>query len=134
MAMFLLDRTRGIESRSVSATTTNVTYTFDAFRNNAFTGLLLVDLQQPVPTTATDTLPVLFGSVQLLNSIGGQATVADLGGAGTASLVLVYYNSRSGRLQLVGTYEAPAAAASAAILSRQEKNFRWMNCCEWKKK
>lgn len=111
--MFLLDRTRGIESRSVSATTTNVTYTFDAFRNNAFTGLLLVDLQQPIPTTATDTLPVLFGSVQLLNSIGGQATVADLGGAGTASLVLVYYNSRSGRLQLVGTYEAPAAVAAA---------------------
>lgn len=111
--MFLLDRTRGIESRSVSATTTNVTYTFDAFRNNAFTGLLLVDLQQPIPTTATDTLPVLFGSVQLLNSIGGQATVADIGGVGTASLVLVYYNSRSGRLQLVGTYEAPAAAAAA---------------------
>ena len=111
--MFLLDRTRGIESRSVSATTTNVTYTFDAFRNNAFTGLLLVDLQQPIPTTATDTLPVLFGSVQLLNSNGGQATVADLGGAGIASLVLVYYNSRSGRLQLVGTYEAPAAAAAA---------------------
>ena len=118
--MFILDRTRGIESRSVSATTTNVTYTFDAFRNNAFTGLLLVDLQQPIPTTATDTLPVLFGSVQLLNSIGGQATVADLGGAGTASLVLVYYNSRSGRLQLVGTYEAPAAAASAATASTTE--------------
>lgn len=113
--MFILDRTRGIESRSVSATTTNVTYTFDAFRNNAFTGLLLVDLQQPIPTTATDTLPVLFGSVQLLNSIGGQATVADLGGAGVASLVLVYYNSRSGRLQLVGTYEAPAAAAAATV-------------------
>lgn len=111
--MFILDRTRGIESRSVSATTTNVTYTFDAFRNNAFTGLLLVDLQQPIPTTATDTLPVLFGSVQLLNSVGGQATVADLGGVGAASLVLAYYNSRSGRLQLVGTYEAPAAAAAA---------------------
>lgn len=118
--MFLLDRTRGIESRSVSATTTNVTYTFDAFRNNAFTGLLLVDLQQPIPTTATDALPVLFGSVQLLNSIGGQATVADLGGAGTASLVLVYYNSRSGRLQLVGTYEAPAAAAAAETASTTE--------------
>lgn len=118
--MFLLDRTRGIESRSVSATTTNVTYTFDAFRNNAFTGLLLVDLQQPIPTTATDTLPVLFGSLQLLNSVGGQATVADLGGAGTAILVLVYYNSRSGRLQLVGTYEAAAAAAAAETASTTE--------------
>lgn len=112
--MFILDRTIGIESRGVTATTTNVTYTFQAFRNNAFTGLLLVDLQQPIPSTATDTLPVLFGSVQLLNSIGGQATVADLGGVDTASLVLVYYNSRTGRLQLVGTYEAPAAAAAAA--------------------
>lgn len=110
--MFILDSTRGIESRSVSATTTNVTYTFEAFRNNAFAGLLLVDLQQPIPTTATDELPVLFGSVQLLNSIGGQATVADLGGVGTASLVLVYYNSRTGRLQMVGTYEAPAATAT----------------------
>ena len=113
--MFILDRTRGIESKSVSATTSNVTYTFDAFRNNAFTGLLLVDLQQPIPTTATDTLPVLFGSVQLLNSTGGQATVADLGGVGAASLILAYYNSRSGRLQLVGTYEAPAAVATASV-------------------
>ena len=112
--MFILDRTIGIESRGVTATPTNVTYTFQAFRNNAFTGLLLVDLQQPIPSTATDTLPVLFGSVQLLNSIGGQATVADLGGVDTASLILVYYNSRTGRLQLVGTYEAPAAAAAGA--------------------
>lgn len=113
--MFILDRTRGIESKSVSATTSNVTYTFDAFRNNAFTGLLLVDLQQPIPTTATDTLPVLFGSVQLLSSTGGQATVADLGGVGAASLILAYYNSRSGRLQLVGTYEATAAVATASV-------------------
>lgn len=111
--MFILDRTIGIESRSVSATTTNVIYTFEAFRNTSFTGLLLVDLQQPIPTTATDELPILFGSVQLLNSIGGQATVADLGGVGTSSLVLVYYNSRTGRLQLVGTYEAPATTAAA---------------------
>lgn len=121
--MFILDRTRGIESRGVSATTTNVTYTFEAFRNNDFTGLLLVDLQQPIPTTATDTLPILFGSVQLLNSIGGQATVADLGGVGTASLVLVYYNSRTGRLQLVGTYEAPAATAAAASTTDATGSF-----------
>lgn len=121
--MFLLNRTIGIESRGVSATTTNVTYTFDAFRNNSFTGLLLVDLQQPIPTTATATLPVLFGNVQLLNSIGGQATVADLGGVGTASLVLVYYNSRTGRLQLVGTYEAPAAAATTSEVAESSSSF-----------
>lgn len=117
--MFILDRTIGIESRSVTATATNVTYTFDAFRNAAFTGLLLVDLQQPIPAAAADTLPVLFGSVQLLNSSGGQATVADLGGADTASLVLVYFNSRTGRLQLVGTYEVPVAAAAAAAAASE---------------
>lgn len=110
--MFILNRTIGIESVGVTATATNVTYTFEAFRNTSFTGLLLVDLQQPIPATATDELPILFGSVQLLNSIGGQVTVADIGGVGTSSLVLVYYNSRTGRLQLVGTYEAPAAAAA----------------------
>ena len=115
--MFILNRPIGIESIGVTATAANVTYTFEAFRNTAFTGLLLVDLQQPIPTTATDELPVLFGSVQLLNSIGGQATVADIGGVGTSSLVLVYYNSRTGRLQLVGTYEAPAAAAAAAAVA-----------------
>ena len=115
--MFILNRTIGIESIGVTATATNVTYTFEAFRNTAFTGLLLVDLQQPIPTTATDELPILFGSVQLLNSIGGQATVADIGGVGTSSLVLAYYNSRTGRLQLVGTYEAPAAAAAADATS-----------------
>lgn len=109
--MFVLNRTIGIESKSVSATATNVTYTFEAFRNTPYTGLLLVDLQQPIPADAAATLPILFGSVQLLNSIGGQATVADLGGSGNSSLVLVYYNSRTGRLQLVGTYEAPAAGA-----------------------
>lgn len=112
--MFVLDRPIGIESRGVTATATNVTYTFDPFRNNAYTGLLLVDLQQPIPATATDELPILFGSVQLLNSKGGQATVADVGGVGASSLLLVYYNSRTNRLQLVGTYEAAAAAAGAA--------------------
>lgn len=121
--MFILDRTIGIESRSVSATTTNVTYTFQAFRNTSFTGLLLVDLQQPIPATATDELPILFGSVQLLNSIGGQATVADIGGVGTSSLVLVYYNSRTGRLQLVGTYEAPATAAAASTPVEASSSF-----------
>ena len=109
--MFVLNRTIGIESKSVSATATNVTYTFEAFRNTPYTGLLLVDLQQPIPADAAATLPILFGSVQLLNSIGGQATVADLGGTGNSSLVLVYYNSRTGRLQLVGTYEAPVTGA-----------------------
>ncbi len=110
--MFILERTRGIESKSVTVSATSVTYAFDSFRNAPFTGLLLADLQQPVPTGTAETLPVMFGSVQLLASDGEQATVADIGGAGAASLVLVYYNSRTSRLQLVGTYEERTAATT----------------------
>lgn len=108
--MFILERTRGIESKSVTASATAVTYSFDSFRNAPFTGLLLADLQQPIPTGTATTLPVMFGSARLLASNGAEATVADIGGVGAASLVLVYFNSRMGRLQLVGRYEAPAAA------------------------
>lgn len=68
---------------------------------------------QPVPTGTAPTLPVMFGSVRLLASNGAQATVADIGGAGATSLVLVYFNSRNNRLQLVGRYGATAAAAPA---------------------
>ncbi len=107
--MFILERTRGIESKSVAASATAVTYNFDSFRNAPFTGLLLADLQQPIPTGTATTLPVMFGSVRLLASNGVQATVADIGGVGATSLVLVYYNSRNSRLQLVGTYDRAAA-------------------------
>lgn len=110
--MFILERTRGIESRSVSASATAVTYSFDAFRNAPFIGLILADLQQAIPEDAAETLPIQFGPVQLLASNGAQATVADIGGVGATSLVLVYYNSRTGRLQLVGNYAAPAAATT----------------------
>lgn len=110
--MFILDRTRGIESRSVTVSTTVVTYAFDSFRNAPYTGLLLADLQQPIPTGTATTLPVMFGTVQVLASNGEQATVADFGGDGTANLVLVYYNSRTNRLQLVGRYDASSTTAT----------------------
>lgn len=111
--MFILERTRGIESRSVAVGTTAVTYAFDSFRNAPFTGFLLVDLQQPIPDGTATTLPIMFGSVQLLASNGAQATVADLGGTGTPLLVLAYYNSRTSRLQLVGRYDVAAATTAA---------------------
>lgn len=110
--MFILERIRGIESRSVSASATSVSYAFDSFRNSAFVGLLLADLQQPIPEGTATTLPVMFGSVQVLASTGEPATVADFGGVGMSSLVLVYYNSRSGRLQLVGRYNNTATTTT----------------------
>lgn len=110
--MFILERTRGIESRSINVSTTAVSYAFDSFRNAPFVGLLLADLQQPIPDGTATTLPVSFGSVQVLASNGAPATVADFGGAGASSLVLVYYNSRTNRLQLVGRYDVAAAAGA----------------------
>lgn len=110
--MFILERTRGIESQSVSASTTGVTYTFPSFRNAPFVGMLLADLQQPIPDGTTETLPVSFGGVQVLASNGAQATVADFGGAGVGGLKLLYYNSRTGRLQLVGRYDTPTTTAT----------------------
>lgn len=111
--MFILERTRGIESRSVAVGTNAVTYSFNSFRNAAFVGLLLADLQQTIPDGTATTLPVMFGSVQLLASNGAQATVADIGGVGVPSLVLVYYNSHTNRLQLVGRYDATTTTATA---------------------
>ncbi|MCM1295844.1 MAG: hypothetical protein NC311_09910 [Muribaculaceae bacterium] len=110
--MFILERTRGIESQSVTASANAVSYTFPSFRNAPFTGLLLADLQQPIPTGTAETLPVMFGTVQVLASNGEQATVADFGGAGSVGLILVYYNSRTNRLQLVGRYNAPATTTT----------------------
>lgn len=110
--MFILERTRGIESRSVTASATGVSYAFDSFRSAPFVGLLLADLQQPIPDGVATTLPVTFGSVQVLTSTGAQATVADFGGVGVSSLVLVYYNSRTNRLQMVGRYDAATTTAT----------------------
>lgn len=110
--MFILERTRGIESRSVTASATGVSYAFDSFRSAPFVGLLLADLQQPIPDGTATTIPVTFGTVPVLTSTGATATVADFGGVGVSSLVLVYYNSRTNRLQLVGRYDTPATATT----------------------
>ncbi|MCM1075726.1 MAG: hypothetical protein NC356_08660 [Ruminococcus sp.] len=107
-----MERTRGIESRSVSVSSTAVSYAFDSFRSAPFVGLLLADLQQPIPDGTATTLPVMFGSVQVLTSTGEQATVANFGGAGVSNLVLVYYNSRNNRLQLVGRYDTPTTISA----------------------
>lgn len=113
--MFYLDRTIGIESRSVSASTTSVTYTFDAFRNRPLAVLLLIDLQQAIPDGTGDDLPILFGNVPLLASNGEQVTVGDIGGAGATALLLAYFNSRTGRLQLVNFFPEAAGAATAEV-------------------
>ncbi|MCM1225265.1 MAG: hypothetical protein NC548_63530 [Lachnospiraceae bacterium] len=96
----------------MTASATAVSYAFDSFRSAPFVGLLLADLQQPIPDGTATTLPVMFGTVQVLTSTGATATVTDFGGTGVSNLVLVYYNSRTNRLQLIGRYDATTTTAT----------------------
>lgn len=86
-----------VESTSVSVSTTGVTYTFNSdisFAKN-FSGLVLVKINQAVPSDTTTTLPVYFSSTtdgaKEVQTYGGTAlTVADLKDTG---IYLTYYEN-----------------------------------------
>lgn len=92
-----------IETTGVSVTTTGLTYTFSSdisFAKN-FSGLVLVKINQSIPTDTTTTLPVIFtstsGGTKEVQTYGGTAlTVADLKGTG---IYLSYYEN--GTVQLL---------------------------------
>ncbi len=69
-----------INSTGVAVSTANVTYSFDNSREIPFAGLVLVRLQQAVPTGTTATLPVLFGNAPLTGFNGEPVTAANLSG------------------------------------------------------
>lgn len=94
-----------LSSLSVSVSTTQVSYDFNNHRNVGapFRGIIVVRLQQPIPTGTTGTLPVVFtsggGSAQPLTGYNGDAiTVADLPGSG---IFLVWWDNTSNTLQLL---------------------------------
>jgi hypothetical protein len=95
-----------IESTGVVVGTENVTFSFRShnFLRRPFNGIVLVRLNQPIPTgTATD-LPIVFNSggtnSQTVTTYNGvDLTVADFAGTG---VYLFYYDSASGTLQLIG--------------------------------
>lgn len=95
-----------LQSTSVSVSTTAVTYDFRNAGAGNFAGLILVNLAQAIPTGTTATLPVRFGSVQLTRLDNADVTVADLEGTG---IYLAYYDSESGRLQLLTGLNAATA-------------------------
>ena len=76
-----------INSTGVAVSTANVTYSFDNSREIPFAGLVLVRLQQAVPTGTTGTLPVLFGNVPLTGFNGEPVTAANLSGTGIRGLL-----------------------------------------------
>lgn len=94
-----------ISSLSVNVSDTQVAFDFNNHRNVGapYRGLIIVRLNQAVPTGTTTTLPVVFtsggGSAQALTGFDGNAvTVADLRGTG---IYLVWFERSSATLQLL---------------------------------
>ena len=89
-----------IASTSVSVNTADVTFNFSSdftFSRN-FSGLVLVKLDQPIPSETTTTLPILLSS-----SIGTQPVVTKNGVAeitGTG-IYLMYFDRLTSTLQLI---------------------------------
>lgn len=77
-----------IATTGVTVSTTNVVYTFanHAFVNAWYRGTIFIDIAQAVPTGTTGTLPVLFetnGVTQSVTKYNGEAlTAADIPGTG----------------------------------------------------
>ena len=94
-----------IESRSITESTTNVTFNFNASPavNSRFSGLIAVRIAEQADTTA-DALPVFFnvpsvaGSSIALTTFGGTAvTGVEL----QQGIHLVFYDRQNGILQLL---------------------------------
>ena len=94
-----------IETESVTFGTSSVDFTVTSRRvfGNAFSGLILVKMSQVVPSGTTTTLPLTLTSASGVKNITtydeANVTVADYKGAG---IYIMYYDSNSGVLQLIG--------------------------------
>lgn len=94
-----------ISSNSVTVGTTAVSYDFYNHRNvgSPFRGIIIVRLNQPIPTGTTGTLEINFtsngGNAKTLIGYDNEpVTVADIAGTG---IYLVWYESSSDTLQLL---------------------------------
>ncbi len=94
-----------LSSKSVSVSTTQVAFDFNNHRNvgSPFRGLIIIRLNQAIPTGTTETLPIVFtsdgGNAKTLTSFDGETvTVGDLPGTG---IYLVWYENQSDTLQLI---------------------------------
>lgn len=94
-----------ISSLSVNVTTTQVAIDFNNHPNvgTPFRGLIIVRLNQPIPTTAATTLPIVFtsegGNAKPLVGYNSEpVTVADIPGTG---IYLVWWESQTDTLQLL---------------------------------
>lgn len=93
-----------IASTSVKVNTSDVVFTFKnhAFVNANYRGTIFVNLKQAIPTGTTGTLPILFetnGVTQSVTKFNGEAlTVADVPGTGVVQL---WFERDTNTLQLM---------------------------------
>lgn len=93
-----------IASTSVSVNTADVTFNFSSdftFSRN-FNGLVLVKLDQPIPSGTTTTLPILLsssiGTQPVVTKNGVAVTVSEITGTG---IYLMYFDRLTSTLQLI---------------------------------
>lgn len=94
-----------LSSNSVTVGTTQVAFDFTNHPTvgQPFRGLVIVRLNQVIPTGTTTTLPIVFTSegsntVELVGFNGDPITVADVAGTG---IYLVFVDSQSNTVQLL---------------------------------
>lgn len=94
-----------VSSNSVSVTTTQVAFDFTNHPTvgQPFRGLVVVRLNQAIPTGTTTTLPIVFTSdnanaVSLIGFNGEAVTVDDIPGTG---IYLTFVDSQSNTVQLL---------------------------------
>ena len=94
-----------LSSNSVNVTSTEVQFDFNNHRNVGapFRGLLIIRLEQTIPTGTTATLPIVFTSggnekQNLTLRSGVNATVAQIEDSG---IYLCWYESQTNTLQLL---------------------------------
>lgn len=89
------------ESNSVSVNTSNVVFSFtDAgtYFNDNFCGLVLIKVNQSIPSGTTDTLPILINSTALTTYDSETVTVSEFKGTG---IYLGYYDGKTKSLQII---------------------------------
>lgn len=90
-----------IESNGVNVTSTSVDFTFrnNRWGTNNFNGIVIVRINNAIPSGTTTTLPITFGSgngqLPITSINGTPITVADIG----VGVYLFYYDQDSNTLQ-----------------------------------
>ena len=90
-----------IESNGVNVTSTSVDFTFrnNRWGTNNFNGIVIVRINNAIPSGTTTTLPITFssgnGQIAITGINGASITVADIG----VGVYLFYYDQDSNTLQ-----------------------------------